>query len=91
MEFGIGSYVFLEVFPIHDVIGLALRTTSVEIHRKKHKGGSILVCLVSASTSFQILRTKFPKGGKNIKSHFFRGYNRHFTPKMEGIMGIFLS
>ena len=44
---------------MHDVIGLALTTTSIEMHAENLKKGSILVYLVGTFASFQISRTKF--------------------------------
>ena len=41
------------------VIGLALRTTGIEMHGENFKEGSILVGLVGTSTTFQISRIKF--------------------------------
>ena len=41
------------------MIGLALRTTGIEMHGKNLKEESIHVCLVGASTAFQISSTKF--------------------------------
>ena len=44
---------------MHDVIGLALRTTTVEMHEEDFKEWSVPVCMVGTSTAFQILSTKF--------------------------------
>ena len=56
---------------IHGMIGLALRTTGIELHEENFKEGSIPVCLVGTSAIFQISRKKFPEGGENVKSHSF--------------------
>ena len=53
MEFGISIYVFHEVFLNHDVISLALRTTSTEMCGDNLKEGSSPVCLVGVSIAFQ--------------------------------------
>ena len=44
---------------MHDMIGLVLMTTSIEIHGKNLKEGSNPICLAGASFTFQILRMKF--------------------------------
>ena len=51
--------VILKVFEYVMWLGLALNTTSIEMYGENFNEASILVCLVGASNTFEILGIKF--------------------------------
>ena len=51
---------------MNGVIGLALKTTGIEMYGEHFQEGSIPRYWIGASAAFHISRMKFPLGGKNV-------------------------
>ena len=75
-----------------DLIGLTLRTTSIEMYREDFEEGSIPVCRMDASIVSQISWMKFLKGGRMWDPKILRGrigkipqgFKRKFFQKCRG-------